>query len=230
MCWHVKPVREVGKPSTPITRSMANFTTPTGRIAFCSLNEPRENLSKNLEWNVAIQLTEEESVPLQEALIKEIEVKQKAGKFPAELPSNMNWPYRPGKEKNEAGDLVEVPGTYLWKFVRKATRMIKGEVSRNAPPQIFDASGTHLMTPPQIGGGSLVRAIFEPFAYSKIQFGVQCQLRGVQIVSLVDANEIKLDAVEGGWIAPDNALGQLQHAPSDNPLADVFGGEVADLT
>lgn len=199
-----------------------NFTTPTGRIAFCSLNEPRENLTKNLEWNVAITLTEVESVPMQEVLIKDIETKQKAGKFPDELPSNMHWPFRTGKIKNEDGDLVEEPGTLLWKFVRKATRMIKGEVSRNAPPQIFDASGTHLMNPPQIGGGSLVRVIFEPFAYSKIQFGVQCQLRGVQIVSLVDANEIKLDAVEGGWIAPDNALGQLQNAPSG--LADAFDG------
>ena len=208
---------------------MANFTTPTGRIAFCSLNEPRENLSKNLEWNVAIQLTEEESVPLKEICLGDILIKQKAGKFPADLPKNMNWPYRPGKEKNEAGDYVEAPGTLLWKFVRKATRMVKGEISRNAPPQIFDASGAHIMNPPQIGNGSLVRVIFEPFAYSKIQFGVQCQLRGVQIVSLVDANEIKLEPVEGGWIAPDNALGQLQNAPSDGGLSDAFGGEVADL-
>ena len=208
---------------------MTNFTTPTGRIAFCSLNEPRENLSKNLEWNVAIQLTEEESIPLKEACLGEVLAKQKAGKFPADMPSNMNWPYKTGKERNEAGDLIEAPGTVLWKFVRKATRMMKGEVSRNAPPQIFDASGTHLTNPPQIAGGSLVRVIFEPYAYSKVQFGVQCQLRGVQIVSLVDANEIKLESVEGGWIAPDNALGQLQNAPSDNPLADAFGGEVADL-
>ena len=209
---------------------MANYTTPTGKIAFCSLNEPRENLAKNLEWNVAIQLSEQESVPLLEALNKELQMKQKAGKFPAELPKNMHWPYQPAKQKDDTGVYQELPGFYLWKFVRKATRNYNGEVSRNAPPQIFDASGTHLMNPPQIGGGSLVRAIFEPFAYSKASYGVQCQLRGVQIVSLVDSNEIKLEPVEGGWIAPDNALGQLQHAPSDNPLADVFGGEVADLT
>ena len=195
---------------------MANYTTPTGKIAFCSLNEPRENLAKNLEWNVAIQLSEEESVPLLEALNKELEMKQKAGKFPAELPKNMHWPYKPAQQKDDAGVYQDLPGFYLWIFKRKATKNFKGEVSRNAPPQIFDASGTHLMNPPQISGGSLVRAIFEPFAYSKIQYGVQCQLRGVQIVSLVDSNEIKLDPVEGGWIAPDNALGQLQNAPSDN--------------
>ena len=204
-----------------------NFTTPTGKIAFCSLNEPRENLSKNLEWNVAIQLSEEESVPLLEALNKELEMKQKAGKFPTELPKNMHWPYQPAKQKDEAGVYQELPGFYLWKFVRKATRVKNGEVSRTAPPQIFDASGTHLMNPPTISGGSLVRAIWEPFAYSKVQFGLQCQLRGVQIVSLVDSNEIKLDAVEGGWIAPDNALGQLQNAPSG--LADAFDGEALAL-
>lgn len=195
---------------------MANFTTPTGKIAFCSLNEPRENLSKNLEWNIAIQLSEEDSVPLLETLNKEVETKQKAGKFPAAMPSTMHWPYQPAKQKDETGVYHELPGFYLWKFVRKATRVKNGEVSRTAPPQILDASGTFLTNPPRVSGGSLVRVVWEPFAYSKVQFGVQAQLRGVQIISLVDSSEIKVDAVEGGWIAPDNALGQLQNAPSDN--------------
>lgn len=182
---------------------MADLVTPIVEVAFAFVEEPRENLSGQLEWTIGVKLKEEDSTPIFDEIEKEIKDKQKENKFPRNLEGlKLNYPYRPSMQKQEDGSKVPVEGELLWIFKRKVARKSRGEEVRNAPPVIYDGTGAIVKNPPSIGSGSKVRVGYTAYAYDNVQRGVQFQLHCVQIVELKEFSRSEMEAVEGGWVAP----------------------------
>lgn len=182
---------------------MADLVTPLVEVAFAFVEEPRENLSGQLEWTIGVKLKEEDSTPIFDEIEKEIKDKQKENKFPRNLEGlKLNYPYRPSMQKQEDGSKLPVEGELLWIFKRKVARKSRGEEVRNAPPVIYDGTGAIVKNPPSIGSGSKVVIGYTAYAYDNVQRGVQFQLRAVQIVELKEFSRTEMEAVEGGWVAP----------------------------
>ena len=182
---------------------MADLVTPLVEVAFAFVEEPRENLSGQLEWTIGVKLKEEDSTPIFDEIENEIKDKQKENKFPRNLEGlKLNYPYRPSMQKQEDGSKLPVEGELLWIFKRKVARKSRGEEVRNAPPVIYDGTGAVVKNPPSIGSGSKVRVGYRAYAYDNVQRGVQFQLLQVQIVELKEFSRSEMEAVEGGWVAP----------------------------
>ena len=201
---------------------MANHVTPTGSVAWAALLEPQQDAyNDEMNWNVGLVLTEEDLAPVLAVFEKTIEDAQKRGDFPANLPvgEKMKWPYKPSIKKEEDGTKVAEEGKFAVSFKRKTTRTIRGEQVNNSAPQILDSTGQLVVgQKPDIGGGSLVRVIYRPYAYKNKAFcGVGAQILGVQIVELKERDNITVDAVDGGWVA---------EAPRDD-LQSILDGEAS---
>ena len=182
---------------------MADLVTPLVEVAFAFVEEPRENLSGQLEWTIGVKLKEEDSTPIFDEIEKEIKDRQKENKFPRNLEGlKLNYPYRPSMQKQEDGSKLPVEGELLWIFKRKVARKSRGEEVRNAPPVIYDGTGAVVKNPPSIGSGSKVRVGYRAYAYDNVQRGVQFQLLQVQIVELKEFSRSEMEPVEGGWVAP----------------------------
>ena len=205
---------------------MANLCTPTGSLAWAALIEPsQDTFSDKMTWNCGLVVTEENLPLFCESLEKEIESKQKEGKFPKVTPvgDQMKYPFKPSFKKDEDGMKVPEEGKFVISFKRNTVRKIRGEEVNNSAPQILDSTGQLVVgQKPNIGSGSLVRVIYRPYAYSTKSFsGVQAQLLGVQIVELKERDSIQVEAVDGGWVA---------EAPRDDFQAILDGessGEIA---
>ena len=196
---------------------MANISTDIQEIAFAYLLEPRENLSKDLEWNVGLNVPNEDIVQFLDACDAEIADKQKAGRFPKPAPKSYNTPIKDSYKKEEDGTKTLVDTHKLVVFKRKVSRKVRGEIIRNNPPIVFDSLGDRVPNPPRMGSGSKVKVIYQPYAYDTAsQQGVQFQLMGLQIVELkLAASEIVVAPVEGGWQAEREGIEALQAILND---------------
>lgn len=186
---------------------MSSKVTPIGTFAFPSLNQPRENLNGQLEWNIGLVL-DEVSANQVITVIEEVlaEERKKNMRFPS-TNAAINLPCGPNAKKNEAGEKVPVAGEFLFKFKRgyEIKNRRTGESRANSAPVIYDSQGAIVMDPPLIGNGSEGRIIYRPFAYDNAQKGVGLYLIGVQLFKLKSGDEIKLDPIEGGWTPGDDA-------------------------
>lgn len=195
---------------------MANISTDVQEVAFAFVTEPRENLSGALEWNVGLNVPNESLQQFMDAFDAEIADKQKAGKFPKPTPGNLNTPWKDSYKKDEDGTKILVDTHKLVIFKRKVERKVRGELTRNNPPTIFDSLGQRVPNPPRVGSGSKVKVIYQPYAYDTAVKGVQFQLMGLQIVELkAVASEIVMAPVEGGWQAEREGLDELQAILND---------------
>jgi hypothetical protein len=115
-------------------------------------------------------------------------------------PKRINLPVKPGKEKDDSGNLVEKPGYVVLNMKRKyEVHMKSGETKRNTPPVLYDSKGKpcHVAS---IGYGSELKASVDMFAYGKAgQYGIGLGLRAVQIIKLELGEADDFDEVEGGW-------------------------------
>lgn len=187
---------------------MPSQVSATVTVAFSHIVEPRENLGNQLEWTIGVRVPDADMLQFEDAFVKEIQDKQKIGKFPKPTPKELNKPWRPSQEKQEDGTKIPVPGENLVIFKRKVIRKVRGEEVRNNPPIVFDSLGGKVPNPPKLGRDSKVKVIYDTYAYDHVKQGVQFQLIGVQIVELKEAaSELKLAPVEGGWQAERDVEG-----------------------
>ena len=196
---------------------MANISTDIQEVAFAYLNEPRENLSKALEWTVGLNVPNEDVDQFLAVCDAEIADKQKAGKFPKPTPGGLKTPIKESYKKDEDGGKILVETHKLVVFKRKVERKLRGEIVRNNPPLVFDSLGQKVPNPPRMGSGSKVKVIYQPYAYDTATMkGVQFQLMGLQIVELkLAASEIVMAPVEGGWQAEREGIDELQAILND---------------
>ena len=174
------------------------------RVAFGSLKEPEENLSKRLEWHVSVEMKIEDFAPIEENIAKEMEEKIKQNKFPAEKKGKMYMPFKPAtmKDPNGGDQRVAKDGYLLVAFKKRHEISVKGQTKIQNPPSIWDGSGlniTNLPNCPNPGNGSIVIVRYQPYAYSNVQVGVQLQLIGVQIVELKEYTEETMAPIDGAY-------------------------------
>lgn len=186
---------------------MSTHVTPVGSFAFPSLNEPRENLNKKLEWSVGIVLTEESATDVLKVIEAVIaEERARNPRFPKD-DSVLNIPVGANYKKNEAGEKEIIPGQFLIRFKRPYELKGKrtGDIRINSAPVIYDGSGQLVSEPPNIGNGTEGKIIYRAFAYDNVQKGVGLYLMGAQIYKLNTGEEaIKLAPIEGGWVAEES--------------------------
>jgi hypothetical protein len=187
-----------------------NHTSPVGRIIYPSLNEPKENLSKNMEWGLGLEvdITEAESVM---QLIEEqmTEFREKNPQFPKtnefrnklNKPDALNFPYKPSLKNEPDGTMVPIEGKIVFNFKRP---LLSRNGKQNQAPVILSSKGQPVANPPEITTGSVGRAIFRPFVYDNASKGVGFYLLGVQIKALSSV-VIEAEPIEGGWDPEDEA-------------------------
>ena len=174
------------------------------RVAFGSLKEPEENLSRQLEWHLSVEMEEADFKSIEENIANEMEEKMRMGKFPAEKRGKMYMPFKPAtmKDPNGGDKRVVKEGFVLVSFKRKHQIMVRGQSKIQAPPTIWDGSGlniTNLPNCPEPGNGSIVVVRYQPYAYDNVQVGVQLQLIGVQIVELKEYKDEPMEAIDGAF-------------------------------
>lgn len=178
---------------------MATHVTPVGRFLFPALVEPRENLNRQLEWSVVLEVGEQEAAPIIQVI--EETVKEFRSKNPTFPPDNMlQLPIGPAMRKNEAGEKVAQPGLFHVRFKRLRDKLDRrtGMSGVNPQPVVYDSMGSLVETPPAITTGSDGKVIYRSFAYSNANKGVGFYLMGVQLYKL-NQEVINLPPLEGGW-------------------------------
>lgn len=189
---------------------MRNLVTPVGRLVFGNLVSPRANPNNDqLEYTAGLVLSIEES----EGILANIEqaLAEHRVKNPLFPPVNdkLYFPYEVSKKKNEAGELIEEPGSLLWKFKLKAQYRDRntGEWVNKTPPALYDSLGRVVTGKvDRIPGGSEGKVVYDIFVYDqKSSKGVQLQIRGFQIGKL-EQRGIELQPIEGGFIAGEDDI------------------------
>ena len=177
-----------------------NVLTKVGRVAFCSLIEPKQNLKDQMEWIIALELSEADSKPLLDLVEQEIDRAQKESKtFPR---TGLNQPFRPSMEKDPNDPTVKVAkeGYLLWVFKRAVMRKTNPPKERTAPI-LYDTDGAICNGKVTgIGSGSTGRVVFNPYTYHRgQQAGVGFGLEGFQIHELRYSQAPSVPALDGGW-------------------------------
>lgn len=171
------------------------ITTPAGVAQYPKLNTPDTKYKANGEYSTKLVLKADEAAPIIEkyeevlaAFVADTkaELMKGNGKDKAKakaLKIAADKPYKP-----EFDDEGEETGNVVFNFKMPATIPRKDKPTLVLTPDIFSASGKKLETPPEIWGGSVLRASVQlrPFD-APIGLGVSMRLLAVQIIELKSA-------------------------------------------
>jgi hypothetical protein len=196
---------------------VAKHLTNVGKYVFGSIVEPRTNAFGVSQWSVGLVLQEADAQPLFELIEQYLEEKRVGNaRFP-KTNDGLKMPFFPSTKLLPDGTKEEVPGEFLFKFVRKFERKNKsGELTRNTPPAIYDSLGRVINGKvDRISSGSTGKAVFEVYVYDNAGVrGVTFQLLGFQIAEL-KVQELELPPIEGGFVAEQT---------EDDDIAAVLAG------
>jgi len=184
----------------------ATELSPIGTFIYGALVNPRTNKFNATAWECGLRLTLEEAEPVLAKINDCLANKRKQDpRFPAK-DTDLNLPIKPGKTKDESGEYVPDPSSVVVQFKRNfMVRRKDGTQQQGQRPQIYDSTGANVTDQIQdVGFGTKLRVVYEPYAYSGGNFGVQLQIKGVQIVEMAERNEA-LPPIEGGWVANTGA-------------------------
>jgi len=213
------------KPKVP------RYTTPAGVAAFVWLNTPDTKFKADGEYTVSLIMDAEAAQPLIETLeaalkeahdvavasymtkLEEAKGPQKA-KLKAKGEVNTGDFYTPyyDDDGNETGEVI-----FKFKMNASFVKKENGEdkVIRMSP-QMFDAKGVKLNSPPNVAPGSILKINFSPNPYyvdATHTAGIQLRLNAVQIIELKtfggggDAGSYGFQAEEGYESNPENEAG-----------------------
>ena len=189
----------------------ATELSPIGTFVYGALVQPRTNKFNATAWECGLKLSIEEAAPVLEQINAcHAAKRQDDPRFPAK-DSDITLPVKPARSKDESGEYVPDPDHLVLQFKRNyLIRRRDGQQTENQRPQIYDSTGTNVTEQiKELGFGAKLRAVYEVYAYSGGNFGVQLQLRGVQIVELAQRNDT-LPAIEGGWVADGGASDNIE--------------------
>jgi len=178
--------------------------TPVGTLAWASLINTTDNLSKKQEWNCALEIPKSQC----EGLIEFLDVC--IDKLRADFPG---WPadnkklkrgFTFASTKGEDGERIDNPNAYLFRFKRPATRFVNGKESERPAPQLWDSLGKHILPEEidDIGSGTTGKVIFRPYGYDHVgNQGISLGLEGFQILELkTKTAALELPPMEGGFV------------------------------
>jgi hypothetical protein len=178
------------------------IVTPIGRVAWCHVIQPHEDLSHRLVWDVAVEVDEQAVESYQDIADELIENARSADpKFPRS-DDKLNYPWcasrSPKKDDGSPGDIIE--GALLIKAKRRCMLVRNGQQERNTPPILQDSLGQPIKegTLNEIPPGSEARLMLDMFAYCQGgNAGVSFGLVGLQLKQLAATDTFDaLDPVE----------------------------------
>ena len=199
---------------------MRNLVTPVGRFVFGSILSPRVNPNNDsLEYTAGFVLSVEDSQSLLENMEQAlVEHRAKNPNFP-DTNDKLNFPYEVSRKLLESGEKVEDPDNLLWKFKNKAQYKSKqtGEMINKTPPSIYDSLGRIITNKlDRIPGGTTGKIVYDVWVYDqKVAKGVQLQIKGFQIASMVQEH-LELQPIEGGWVAEEDDIDAIGAALAAN--------------
>lgn len=176
------------------------FRTPIGTAFFPYLHTPETYEGNEIGYTCKIILSQDETVKLEEFLMKELEKAKTLEEF-----QGKKWSSEPliGTGETKEGE------TYF-KFKKKASYKSRktGEEIRTTVP-LFDAKGKPLPKNIMVGNNSRIRVAYSitPFHMNKNNNGLSLRLEGVQIIELHN-NETTAESlgfgIEDGYEAPQS--------------------------
>lgn len=198
------------------------LTTPEAVSRFPKLTAPDHKFSDAGTYSVALIfdpadpehaafLDRVESARVASVAAAQAEMKGKAKVKEADSP------IRP-----ELDDQQEETGRKVVNFKMSATLTRKDGTTIQRKPDIFDAKGTRLATPPEIWGGSLLRVACEVSSYMvpALGAGISLRLKAVQILELVSGSR---NAAGYGFAAKDDGFVAADASPSDTAKTEESG-------
>jgi hypothetical protein len=180
------------------------IVTPVGRLAWCHVIQPHEDLSHRMVWDVALEVAEAAVEEYQDIADELIENARSADpKFPKD-DDNLHYPWCASrglkKEDGTPGDIIE--GVLLIKAKRRCIMVRNGQQERNTAPILQDSMGQPIKegTMVEIPSGSEARLMLDMFSYNTGgNAGVSFGLVGLQLKQLAATETFDpLDPIEPG--------------------------------
>ena len=181
-------------------REFTTGVTPKGSLLFPHIYEPETYEGKDVGFTVNIKFDQKET----DALIAVIDEELEKAKHSIKLKPGQKWSAEPflGYKEDKDGDIV-------FKFKANSHYQTKsGEIHKVTIP-VFDAHGTPIKDPLNIGNGTIAKVAYTlvPYWISKVVNGIKVPLDAVQIIDLKeygqkDAHEFGFDSEEG-FSAPE---------------------------
>lgn len=208
-------------------------TTPAGRSVYPKLNTPDTKYKPLGEYTTKLVLSAEDAQPLidqYEQILNSYFEEQKAelmkgdGKSKAKakaLKFAADRPYKP--EVDDEGDDT---GNVVFNFKMPARIAREGKADLVMKPDVFDAAGKKLESPPDIWGGSVLKVAYElrPFN-TNIGVGLSLRLNAVQIIELRQGGQ--RDASGYGFGAEEGYTGS-DETPAEAEGTDSTGTDAED--
>jgi hypothetical protein len=217
-------------------RDVVKFTTPTAVAIFPRLNEADTKFKKEGEYSVKLRFADgafpADVVAKCEALIEKLKASTvdalKAKKEGAKVKSLKVRPVLTPEMDKETG---EETGSFIINAKMRASGVSKKNGKAwTRQPEIFDAKGRKLATPPSIWGGSELKVAVTAAPYytpKDNEVGVAFYLEAVQIIKLVSGKQ--RDA--GSYGFGEEAEGYTDSQQFDDASAEAdAGGDSGDAT
>jgi hypothetical protein len=217
-------------------RKFTRITSPVGTAVFPKLSTPDTKYKALGEYATKLVLSGDDSAPIIEKFEAELaayfeEVKAELmkgdGKSKAKAKSlkfAADKPFKP--EVDDEGDET---GNFVFNFKMPARIAREGKPDLVLKPDVFDAAGKKLTSPPDIWGGSRLKVAFElrPFN-TAIGVGMSLRLNAVQVIELRSAGQ--RDAAGYGFGAEEGYAGADETPAFGNETtgSDTGAGDADD--
>lgn len=208
------------------------ITTPRGTALWTSLNKPDSRYKAEGVYEVKLAFdSDDEAVQKLQAKLEQLR-DEKFDEIVEELTADGKGGLAKKITKvdvfeiEEDAETGEETGRIIKKFKMTASGVSKKTGKKwSRKPNIFNAKGVKLTTPPNVGSGSVLKVSFEPYPYyspKDKEVGVSCRLQAAQIIDLVSFGE--RDASGYGFGEEDGYDG----VPEDDAAEQEFGDESGD--
>lgn len=192
-------------------REFTTGVTPKGSLLFPHIYEPETYEGKDVGFTVNIKFDQKET----DALIAVIDEELEKAKHSIKLKPGQKWSAEPflGYKEDKDGDIV-------FKFKANSHYQTKsGEIHKVTIP-VFDAHGTPIKDPLNIGNGTIAKVAYTlvPYWISKVVNGIKLRLDAVQIIDLKEYGQ--KDAQGFGFGSEEGFSAPEEKEEDDSPFTE----------
>ena len=192
-------------------REFTTGVTPKGSLLFPHIYEPETYEGKDVGFTINIKFDQKET----DALIAVIDEELEKAKHSIKLKPGQKWSAEPclGYKEYKDGDIV-------FKFKANSHYQTKsGEIHKVTIP-VFDAHGTPIKDPLNIGNGTIAKVAYTlvPYWISKVVNGIKLRLDAVQIIDLKEYGQ--KDAQGFGFGSEEGFSAPEEKEEDDSPFLE----------
>lgn len=184
-----------------MSNKQQNQVSPIGTLIYPHLGEPNRKFNPEGTFEVGLRLPAEEAEEFKISL--QTFYDQAHAEFLKANPKKKNLEKRPLSVREDLDDEGNPTGDFTFRFKMKARITLRDGQVIDVRPTVADSKGNKFdANKNRIGTGSRGRVSFVLNPYNNTVFGVSMQLRGVQVIDLVEPKGgVSFDPVEDGWTA-----------------------------